>query len=219
MPSDNTSGFDAAASKIDHLVLATPDLDATVGDLERRTGVRAAPGGSHPGRGTRNALIALSESSYLEIVGPDPAQANLGAPRWFRIDTLTEPRLVAWASKSDDVPQLAANARARGLMLGEIAEGSRRTAGGATLRWTFTNPDVMIEGGVVPFFIDWGSGPHPSSVSPPGLSLVSLTAEHPDPPWLMRSLAAVGLSLDVQQGVQPALIARLSTPNGEIELR
>jgi len=36
--------------RVDHLVFATPDLDSTVADVERRLGVRPPPGGTHPGR-------------------------------------------------------------------------------------------------------------------------------------------------------------------------
>ena len=43
-------------SKVDHLIYATPDLDMTIAEMERRLGVKAAPGGQQPGRGTRNAL-------------------------------------------------------------------------------------------------------------------------------------------------------------------
>jgi hypothetical protein len=219
MSSDTQHEVAASTTRIDHLVLATPNLDETISELERRTGIRAAPGGSHPGRGTRNALIPLSGSSYLEIVGPDPEQVNLNGARWFRIDALDRARLVAWAAKSDDVPRIAANARARGVSLGEVAEGARRTAHGVTLRWTFTNPDAMVEGGVVPFFIDWGNSPHPTSGSRRSASLVSFAAEHPDPGRVARSLSAVGLSLDVETGREPALIARLRTPRGDVELR
>jgi len=65
---------DDLVQRVDHLVYATPDLERGIAEIKRLVGVRATPGGKHPGRGTRNAFIALGPNSFLEIVAPDPDQ-------------------------------------------------------------------------------------------------------------------------------------------------
>src|SRR5687768_9580330 len=115
----------AVLARVDHLVYATPDVDATVEALAALTGVRATAGGPHPGRGTRNALLALGPRAYLEVVGPDPGQPAPPRPRWFGIDALAKPRLVTWAATAGDLPRPdlareAAAARAGGVPLGEL---------------------------------------------------------------------------------------------------
>ena len=96
---------------VDHLVYATPDLTLGIDTLERLLGVRATPGGQHPGLGTRNALIALGPSTYLEIIGPDPDQPKPATPRRFGIDELTAPRLTTWVAKGKDLDGLVTRAR------------------------------------------------------------------------------------------------------------
>ena len=44
---------------VDHLVYGVPDLADGCDDMERRLGVRPAPGGRHAGLGTANALVAI----------------------------------------------------------------------------------------------------------------------------------------------------------------
>ncbi len=206
-------------TRIDHLVYATRDLEKTIADLERRLGVRPVMGGQHPGRGTRNALLSLSNRSYLEVIGPDPAQAEMTGPRWFQIDALDEPRLVTWAVKEAQLNRLRAKADACGISLGPVASGSRQRSDGSWLQWRFTDPEIVVADGIVPFFIDWGDRPHPAESAPSGVVLESLRAEHPEPAEVMRALSAVGIDLPVESGPCPALIATLRANNGYLELR
>jgi hypothetical protein len=205
--------------RLDHLVYAVPDLDGAVADLEQRLGVRATPGGQHPGRGTRNALIALGPESYLEILAPDPTQAAPAGGRWFGVDPNTPARLAGWAAKGVDLSRVAAAAASRGVPLGPVVAGSRQRPDGVTLQWTLTDPGLSAGVSLVPFFIDWTGSPHPAATAARGPALESLRAEHPRPDLAHEPLAALGLDLPVDQGPRPALVATLRTASGVVELR
>ena len=206
-------------STVDHLVYATPDLQHGIETIERLFGVRATPGGQHPGRGTRNALVSLGPDIYLEIIGPDPVQPSPAQLRPFGIDALTEPRLVTWVAKGENLESFAKEAERAGVKLGKVIDGSRQRTDGVVLSWRYTDPRTVAFDGLVPFFIDWGKTPHPSDAATPGVSLTGLRAEHPDPEPVQKVLDTLGLNLRVQRGSRPALIATIDTPRGRVELR
>lgn len=200
---------------LDHLVYATPDLDATVAELERSLGVRAAVGGRHPGFGTRNQLLGLGGKSYLEIVGPDPEQGRPEQPRPFGIDTLTEPVLVTWAVAVGDLDAVIARARERGYDPGDAQDMSRCTPSGELLSWRLTLPH---ESGIVPFLIDWGATRHPAESGLPAVELVSLGGGHPEPESVRGDLAAIDVRLDLDKQLRPCLTAVLSGRYGPVTL-
>jgi hypothetical protein len=212
-------GWDNVLAQVDHLVYATPDLKVGMDTLEQLLGVRATLGGQHPGLGTRNALIALGLSSYIEIIGPDPDQAKPKEPRRFGIDDLKVPRLVTWVAKGTQLERLAADARLHGMNLGQVSSGSRKRLDGVALSWRYTDPSVVTADRIVPYFIDWGTTPHPALSAANGATLIGLRAEHPDVRRVRNMLDQLGLHLPIQQGATPALIATLSSPKGRIELR
>ena len=205
-------------AKVDHLVYATPDLALGINTLERLLGVRATPGGQHPGMGTRNALLALGPSTYLEIIGPDPDQPKLATPRRFGIDELTAPRLTTWVANGKDLDGFVTRARRNGVMLGDVIAGSRKRPDGVVLSWRYTDPSIVLANRLIPYVIDWGTSPHPAATAAPGVKLVALRAEHPDAPRVQKMLTQIGFDLPVRMAPRPALIATLDSPKGRVEL-
>lgn len=212
-PLNLISGF------VDHLVYACPDLELGIDEIERLLGVRASPGGSHPGWGTRNALVSLGPAVYLEIVGPDSEQTAYAQPRVFRVDDLSAPRLVTWAARGSDLEGLRSPELGDGAALGEVFSASRQQPDGVTLSWKLTNPFTVLGDGLVPFFIDWGETPHPASAAAQGATLLALRAEHPDPEGVRVMLEQLELELPVSVGPEPALVATIEGLNGQVELR
>jgi Glyoxalase-like domain len=202
---------------IDHLVHATPDLDATVAELAGR-GLVLSPGGAHDGLGTRNALADLGGGAYLEVIGPDPEQPEPAQPRPFGIDGLREPRLVAWAVRVADLDAAVAAARSHGHDPGVGRHMARVRGDGVRLAWRLTPPPAAVPE-VVPFLIAWGDTDHPSRTAARGARLESFTATHPNPTDVRARLAALGVTdLIVEPGPTPALRAVIATPSGSVEL-
>jgi hypothetical protein len=161
----------------------------------------------------------LGRETYLEIIGPDPEQPNPARPRRFTIDTLKESKLVTWAEKSSDLESLVEKAKSHNIDLGRVQDGSRKRPDGVLLAWRLTVSPALTADGIVPFFIDWGKTPHPASPLPPGCELISLRAKHPDAKHVQEMLTALGITMRVENGSAPELIATIRTPNGVVELR
>ncbi|QOV34765.1 VOC family protein [Streptomyces ferrugineus] len=207
--------MNAIPAHLDHLVLATPDLAATVADFARRTGVTPALGGVHVGLGTRNHLVSLGGTSYLEIIGPDPEQSAPGRPRPFDVDGVTAARTVTWAIRPPDMDAAIAAARARGYDPGPAQPMSRRRPDGTLLRWRLTDGEDAHPSGLVPFLIDWSATVHPTASGLPATPLLSLSASAPDPDEIRPLLAALDTDLDLTTG--PVGISfTVATPLGPV---
>jgi hypothetical protein len=206
---------------VDHLLLGVSDLDRGIAWVEERMGVKPVVGGSHPGRGTRNALLSLGSKQYLEVIAPDPAQTTFT----FQIDirSLKEPRLITWAAASNDLDAVARRARAVGRQVYGPSDGSRARPDGAMLRWRSLGVASTVARGVVepiPFFIQWAADTvHPAQDSPTGCVLTAFRLAHPDPPAVLAILKAVGLDIEVVQAPDAEIQATLATAKGKMELR
>ena len=207
---------------IDHLVFASDDLPTASALVAELLGVTPTPGGSHLGKGTRNELLSLGGTTYLEVIGPDDAQPAPDGPRPFGIDDLIEPALVAWCVRpSRPLREIVAEARAAGIEFGDVSAMSRRRPDGVLLEWELTVPQFDGPfGRALPFMIDWADSSHPSETLPPEVRLVGLDVLHPQPDKLRTAFGIIGLTSDVSVLVanHPGLLARIDTGRAEVTL-
>jgi Glyoxalase-like domain len=201
---------------LDHILLGCNDLQRGIEFVEQRTGVRAAFGGVHPGRGTQNALLALGERRYLEVIAPDPQQNVPDRQGIFK--SLTEPRLIGWAAHPGNLEEFAAKLRANGVAFDGPQPGSRRRPDGRVLNWRTVNLKDD-HGGLLPFFIEWSADSvHPSADAPKGCTLLRFTVATPEQDDLLDAAKLVQLDLLVSLSDKPGLQAAITGPKGELVL-
>jgi hypothetical protein len=217
----NALAASEAPTMLDHLLLGSNDLNAGINFVEEHTGVRAAIGGVHPGRGTRNALLSLGERRYLEIIAPDPTQdkvPDFAASLLQKLKSLSTPRLVGWADHPGNIEALAGRLKAAGVAFDGPRDGSRARPDGRLLKWQTLNL-ADDHNSILPFFIEWDvNSTHPSSDSPVGCRLESFTIADPDPTALKKICKQLGLDVPIETGNRPELRAQIVGPKGKLAL-
>ena len=149
-----------SAFRIDHVVLAVSDLDASAERLWEEHGLRFAPGGRHPRWGTANMIAPLGHE-YVELLGVVDEEIGsetvLGrtllelssdGDRWFSV-----------CLADDDVEATAARL---GLT---VQPGSRTRPDGSEVRWRGAGIEERGHDLWLPFFISWDVPPalHPGA--------------------------------------------------------
>ena len=215
-----TQALMPAVDAVDHLLLGISNLETGIGWVEKITGVKAAVGGSHPGVGTRNALLSLGGRRYLEIIAPDPAQGTFNSRQDVR--KLTEPRLITWAAGTKDIESIARRAAESGRQIFGPRDGSRARPDGQTIRWKTLG--IMHQFGSelldpIPFFIEWAPDAiHPSQDSPTGCVLQSFAIETLNASGISAELRRLGIDASVKEAPAVRLVATLKTPKGLVTL-
>jgi hypothetical protein len=203
-----------APTVLDHILLGCSDLTTGINFVAKHTGVRAAFGGVHPGRGTRNALLSLGEKHYLEIIARDPLQSD--APDHYGLAQLIVPRLVGWAAHPGDLHSFASRLRDRDIAFDGPNPGSRRRPDGRLLQWKTLNLKDD-HSGLLPFFIEWSADSvHPSADAPAGCKIAHFSLETPNAAELTPICTRLELNVPVELSDRPELRARISGPDGKI---
>jgi glyoxalase-like protein len=210
------AGAPAVPEPFDHMLLGCNDLDKGVEFVEQKLGVKAAFGGVHPGRGSRNALLALGERRYLEIIAPDPQQPRSSDVRQlFKIES---PRLIGWAAHVDDMEVVLQRLKAAGIASQPVRAGERKRPSGVTLRWKALSLS-RDEDGLLPFFIEWSKDAvHPAADAPKGCRIERFEIVSPRPDELRAAGDRLQLGVNVAQAQQAMLRAVVEGPKGRLSL-
>ena len=207
--------------KIDHFAIGAASLKAGVAALEPILGVLVPDGSKHTLMSTHNCVMQSGNESFFELIAIDPDAPVPSRPRWFTLDfTATKeklaerPRALCWVVSTDRLDELVAESQVE---LGEIVTFIR---GDRSWRLTVPKDGHLPEGGILPAFIEWSPGPHPSTAHKDmGVTLKQVQLSYPDPDSLKAVLAA--LKVDhlacVKKG-EAALRFVLETPKGQVVL-
>jgi len=174
---------------IDHIVIAAANLNDAVRNYNE-AGFHVVAGGRHP-IGTHNALIALADGAYIELISP--MQDNIKT-RWGKL-LQDGSGLVDFCMQSDNLVDEIDRFRHAGIRMSDRQLLSRVRPDGYQLRWAFSTPDD-VSPGLIPFLIQDETPrqervpketTHPNKVS----GIVALTIAINDLPTISRSYAAI----------------------------
>jgi hypothetical protein len=199
-------------NKLDHLMYAVPDLEVGMQQIYELTGIAPVMGGSHPGVGTRNALLSFAHDQYLEIIAPDPEQELAGTTGEL-LARNPNSGLRAWAVASADLGKIRHIAETQNVAARNVMDMARTTPDGIALAWQL----LFLHDAQWPFFIDWQDSPHPAGNAPKGCGLRKFVVTTPDPAEYSALMARLDLHVEVQEGPF-GLTATLDTPKGGVTL-
>lgn len=208
-------------NKIDHFAIGCSSLTAGVKDMENALGVTVPGGSKHAAMSTHNCVMQAGDESFFELIAIDPDAPDPGRARWFSLDDpVTQarlrkrPRALTWVVNTSDLDQVLENSP---LDLGEVVHFAR---GDRTWRLTVPRDGSLPGDGLLPAFIEWSPGPHPSTGQQDlGVRLLSVRLSHPDPDRIRKYLSALNVDhlADVSAG-ETGLSFELRSPNGTVIL-
>lgn len=206
-------------NKIDHFAIGTDSLENGMTAMQKTLGVQLSPGGKHELMSTHNCVMQAGNQSFFELIAIDPQAPTPDRARWFSLDDpattarLAErPRALCWVVNTDDLDEIVANSP---IDLGEIITFTR---GDRSWRLTVPADGHLPEQGILPAFIEWSPGPHPSTAQADlGVQLLNVRLAHPEFEKINRILETLQLS-HLAQATEGdvALAFELQTPNGVV---
>jgi hypothetical protein len=211
--------------RLDHVVYAAePDgLDATASRLAGALSADFVDGGVHPGFGTRNKILPLARSHYLEVVEvlDHPAVDKMPFGQAVRARSAEGGGWLGWVVAVEDIQPVESR-------LGRAAyEGHRTRPDGVELFWRQIGVTGLMNDPQLPFFISWSIDTtlHPSAGATNEVALSRLDIAG-DPQrltdWLGEPVSHPLDDVDVEwlapHGTPGLLAVHFATPHGSVRI-
>jgi hypothetical protein len=211
--------------RLDHIVFAAGPggLAGTMTRLSALIGEDFTVGGVHPRFGTRNAILPLTDGTYLEVVEvlDHPASDKAAFGQAVRARSLLGGGWLGWAVAVDDI---APHERRLGR---ESVNGNRHRPDGVELLWKQLGVRGLQSDPQLPFFVEWDIDPanHPSVGASGRISLDKLEIAG-DPArvseWLGQAVEQPLEDIKVEwvapHGTPGIVAVQLQTPRGTVRI-
>ena len=211
--------------RLDHLSFAAgPDgLASTAERLGDLLGTAFVDGGVHPRFGTRNMILPLGGTMYLEVVEALDHPASDKAPFGQAVKARSQAGggWLGWVVAVDDIAPVEQR-------LGRASvAGNRHRPDGTELRWKQIGVNGLISDAQLPFFVEWESPleMHPSAGADDSFTLACLEiagAPQRVSEWLGAPVEAPLEDVKVEwvapHGTPGVLAIQVQTPAGLVRL-
>ena len=197
--------------QLDHIGLGVPDTKEGVKWVEEQTGAKVDLHDPEPGQFYWSGSLAIGESSFLEIIGPNPDYKKF-QPFTALMKTLSEPQLLFWYIAVEDFKAFQALAKRSKAKL-ERVEGVNIEGGEAAQAsyWRgLVGPGFLSER---PNVIQWIKRPNRESQGEPECKLTDFRLANPDAAGINKVFENLGIEAPVSKGGASIGIT-IETPKG-----
>lgn len=210
----NSYEYVSQTGHLDHIVLATYNIDVGMQQFEQMTGVRPIFGGKHKSGYTQNAIVSLGDDLYIEILAPqDTEKARSGMKHFDKYQQITP---LGWAINTDNIQTTHNNLKSFGYKTGKVKTSSRAEPGKATVVWHSVKIKEEIQ--QKPMMIQWDDmALHPAKSQEAVCSLESFGLANPESEDLKKLVSQLNIDgLNIKQADNTSISLSLSCPTGTV---
>lgn len=146
--------------ELDHIVIATPDMDDYISNYGNQFSIKAIKGGEHMEWGTYNYLSFFSNNGYLEFLAIDDKEKARKAdnPLIQHLVYVNKKKLFGpfqFALRTKHLDKYINHFENNDIPYHGPFPGKREKPDGTVLKWRMLFPDYDYKNGILPFLIEW----------------------------------------------------------------